>query len=432
MLGSFVACLAFSFYFRIHPVVDAQAYDTIAMNIVQGFGFREDPSKDIVFDPAIIRAGPGYEFFLAGLYSIFGHHYEVVWVVQALLHVVSVWLVYSIARRLFVATDEKPALVAAFLFAFWPDLIEISAMLMTETLYLFFILLVLYLFVRAYEQPENKVLASILGTITGVAVLTRPTLLFFVPIFLFFYGIRRQFVAIGCMLLGLIVTLAPWAIRNYLVYHQFILTTLIGEYNLWIGNRLGADGGQIASGFNPFTTLADSEGMVTAAAEASKQFKEFVWLHPFMFIQLCALRFIRYFSLIRPMGFWFYASGLKQTLIVGSSLVWIATVFLSGYAGMVRAAVERNPLWRYLVALAITAPLPLLLTVVQSRYRFQMYPFLVLFAGYAVSLWLEKGNRVWKEKAVWIPVGVLLLITFVDLASNFTIVYERLQPLLFL
>ena len=68
--------LVYSFYFKIAPVVDARVYDTIAVNILEGGAYKEDLSKSYEFDTAIIRVGPGYEFFLAGIYYLFGHHYE--------------------------------------------------------------------------------------------------------------------------------------------------------------------------------------------------------------------------------------------------------------------------------------------------------------------------------------------------------------------
>ena len=61
--GSFLASLAYSFHFQIRPAVDARAYDVIAQNIARGFGFREEPQKDILHDYAIARVGPLYEYF---------------------------------------------------------------------------------------------------------------------------------------------------------------------------------------------------------------------------------------------------------------------------------------------------------------------------------------------------------------------------------
>lgn len=427
VFGSFVISLTYSFYFRIRPTVDARAYDTIAQNIVAGHGFRENIDRDIAYDYSIVRAGPGYEYFLAGLYTIFGHRFEPVWIAQALLHAMSVLLLYCICLRVFKENGEKIGMIAAFLFALWPDLIEISAMLMTETLYLFFTILITYLFVRTFEKPERLPLAALLGMTTGIGILTRPPLLLFVPVFLFFFLSKRQYSAAFAFFFLLFAPLFPWIVRNYAVYHQFILTTRIGEYNLWVGNMLGADGGQISGGFNPVTDFIERNGVFGLKDAAGDAFRSFLLAYPFDFIRLCVLRFIRFFSLIRPMGFWFYQSGIGQMVVVTSSLIWIAGVFLAGFSGITHAL--KHSLTRiltYLAILVLTAPLVLLPTVVQSRYRFQIYPFLVLFAGYLIVKWQE-NKQVWKDKSVWIPAVILVLISLADIGISLGTVLERIH-----
>ena len=425
--GSFVASAAYSFYWRIKPAVDARAYDAIAQNLAAGNGFREDISVPFEKDTVMLRAGPGYEFFLAGVYIIFGHSYPAVWLMQALLHALTAYLIYLIAYRVFRETNgERIGLIAAALFAFWPDLIEISAMLMTETLYLFFTVLTAYLFVRAYQSPKNFWLAFLLGVVTGLAILTRPPLLLFAPVLIYCYYRIKQYRSISIYLISLIAVLLPWTLRNYLLYHQVIITTLIGEYNLWVGNTLASDGGQIAGGFNPVTTFVAEHGISGLHSAARQALASFVGLHPFAFIRLCVIRFIRFFSLIRPMGFWFYQQGLSQAIFIASSLAWIAVAFVAGFIGMaVALAREKTAILRYLVVLALTAPLPLLLTVVQSRYRFQIYPFLALFAAYFM---VEIKNKLlsWRQPLVFIPALGLVFISLIDAWLFFPLIVERL------
>src|SRR3989338_6372295 len=180
---SFILPLGYSFFYRIQPVVDAQAYDRIAMNLVDGFGFKEDRARSYQFDTAIIRAGPGYEFFLAGVYKVFGHRYEVVWVLQALLHALSAWLLFLISRKIFFENGDKIGLIAAVFFGLHPDLIEISAMLMTETLYLFLIILTVWFLVDNYQVQRRSLWYAItFGLVNGLAILTRPPVILFVPI----------------------------------------------------------------------------------------------------------------------------------------------------------------------------------------------------------------------------------------------------------
>jgi 4-amino-4-deoxy-L-arabinose transferase-like glycosyltransferase len=353
LLGSFLLCLLYAFAFRIAPVVDAKAYDRIAANIAEGYGFREDPTLSYEFDHAITRAGPGYEFFLAGLYRVFGHRLEPAWAAQALLHALSALLVYLVFRRLFRDGGEAPALVAAALFGFWPDLIEISAMLLTETLYLFLTMLVVWVFTLAYDRPQSKAFAALLGAAAGVAILTRPPLLLFVPIIAFFYWNKKSYAPLAAFGACVALPIAPWVARNYLIYHKLILTTMIGEYNLWLGNTLASTGGQFNDAANPLNDFVNANGFFGLKAKASAEFWGFISAHPLIFLKLCLIRFIRYFSLIRPMGFWFYQSGISQMAFVASSLVWIAGVFVAGCSGLVTALRHREEIMWYIAAFTL-------------------------------------------------------------------------------
>lgn len=425
---SFLLSLGYSLVYKIEPVVDAQAYDRIAVNLVNGFGFREDSQKSFEFDTAIVRAGPAYEFFLAGVYTVFGHHYEIIWVLQALLHALTVYLIYLIGRSVFGEYGETIGLIAAVFFAIHPDLIEISAMLMTETLYLFLITLTIWLFIKLYHEP-NKILYSILlALVVGVAILSRPTVIFFIPVILVYYFFNKKYKSIFIFLFCLGLTLLPWIIRNYLIYHQFILTTMIGEYNLWLGNTLISNGGQIASGPNPLMDYTAIHGFFSLKQKASEVFWTFFTTHPFVFIKLCLVRTVRYFSLIRPMGFWFYQIGLSKLIFIVSSGMAIAIIFITGFSGMVLSWREKNFLFYYLFFFAITSPLALLPTVVQSRYRFQIYPFLVLFGAYFLSSLFVKYSCT--KKVLLVVTLFLVFISLLDFYMFWSVVWERIKILI--
>lgn len=421
---SLLVTIGFSFLFRIHPVVDARAYDQIAVNLLAGNGFREDVKRSYLFDTAMLRAGPGYEFFLAGIYALFGHHYEAVWVVQAFLHTFSALLLFFIAKKLFGEKGTWIGMIAALFFAFSPDLIENSAMLMTETLYLFLTIFTVWCFLFVFEKTDSA-RSLLLGVVMGLAFLTRPPLLLFIPFFLFFFWKQKAWLQGGIFLLSFTVILLPWMIRNYSLFHAVIPTTFIGEYNLWIGNTLRSDGGQISEGFNPVTTFVSEQGLLGLSQKAKEEFFSFLLMHPGRFFELTAVRTVRFFSLIRPMGFWFYATGAVKMSIVFSSLIWISALFMVGFSGLITMWKEKSEKIKYFVLLAATAPLFLLATVVQSRYRFQIYPFLALGVGYMVyEIW--KKRETWKQKTVWIPLVLLGIFTMVDIFLSFQTVLERL------
>jgi len=417
--------LVYSFYFKIAPVVDARVYDTIAVNILEGGAYKEDLSKSYEFDTAIIRVGPGYEFFLAGIYYVFGHHYEAVWIMQALLHALSALLLFQICRRLFSCeTGEKIGLFAAVLFGLHPDLIEISAMLMSETLYLFFIILSIWVFIYSYQSTESYP-GIVLGCIIALTILIRPTVILFIPLILVYYLYHRRYKSLCFFLLTSGAVVAPWIVRNYIHYHQFILTDLAGSVNIWLGNTLQSTGGQFTDSFNPANDYARTHGFFSLKEKAKHELWFFILVHPFIFIKLCLWRAVRFFSLIRPMGFWFYQSGLKQMLFVASSLLAIAALFISGFSGMLLSLKEKKSVFYYLIFFALTTPFILIMTVVQSRYRFQIYPFLAIFGGYLIYKYIWERDRAVKN-SLWIAGGFLALLTSVDIVFSFTTVAERI------
>jgi len=310
LAGSFLISVGYSFHFKIKPVVDARAYDKIAQNIVNGNGYKEDSSIDMEHDYAIARVGPLYEYFLAGIYKTFGHSYGAVWFFQALLHASSAWLLYLTALLVFSTNGKKRgvALWAAGIFGFYPDLIEISAMLMTETLYLFFVCSLLYLFFRFFFQQSSWILISLLGLVSGLAVLARPPVLFLLPVVYFLFFRKKLFWQMAIFSIVLFIVFIPWTARNYQIYGEIMPFGAAGQFNFWIGNYHGGSGEQEPT--LEQQQFLQSHKAVEINPESIRQFKNFVLSYPAEFLKLTFLRINKYFSVIRPMGFWFYQHGL--------------------------------------------------------------------------------------------------------------------------
>ncbi len=383
LIISFGACLCYSLYFKIKPVVDARAYDVIASNLANGNGYRENLNVDLAHDSAIVRVGPLYEYFLAGIYKIFGHNYVWVWFFQALLHAVSAWLIYKTSQIIFSDSEKKRkiGLLAAGVFGFYPDLIEISAMLMTETLYLFLICLALYVFFLYFVKLKGY-LAVLLGIAAGLAVLARPPFLFLLPIVLFYPVSKRKFFHAGLFLFALVLIFLPWTIRNYQVYDKIMPFGAAGNYNFWIGNYHGANGEQVPS--EEMLKYNETHQAKDINSESMRQFKNFLQEYPLEFIKLTALRINKYFSLIRPMGFWFYQKGWGQVLFILFSALASVFLFIFGLAGLIKGFKSDNVKLHYLAVFTVITPLILFITVVETRYRFQIYPLLAIFAAWFV------------------------------------------------
>ncbi len=421
---SFALSLVYSFHFKITPAVDARAYDAIAMNLVEGRGYREDLGVDIQHDIAIVRVGPLYEFFLAGVYKIFGHHYGPVWVIQALLHALSAWLVYLVCILIFRGQEhsKKIGLWSAAIIGLYPDLIEISAMLMIETLYVFLVCLMLYVFFKNFNQINVRSVI-LLALIFGLTILARPPVLFLIPIIIFYFCRKRKLLFSVLFFSILFLVFVPWTARNYQVYGKSMPLGVAGSYNFWIGNHVGATGEQ-EQPQEAFDFIA-SHKIRDLSNESLKQAKNFVINHPVEFIKLTFLRTNKYFSVIRPMGFWFYQSGIGQLLFLLSSGLASIILFIFSLGGFIKVIKLKHELLNYLAAFTIATPLILFITVVETRYRFQIYPFLAIFSGYFIIL-LIKTHKWWLNKTLWFSSLIVFLNSAVDLLLSLEKIKEKL------
>ena len=71
-------------------------------------------------------------------------------------------------------------------------------------------------------------------------------------------------------------------------------------------------------------------------------------------------------------------------------------------------------------------PLIVFITVVETRYRFPIYPLLAIFAAYFI---VSLGSRFkWRsEKLLWLAVALIFLNGAVDLFLNIGLIKERLN-----
>jgi 4-amino-4-deoxy-L-arabinose transferase-like glycosyltransferase len=423
MLSSLLFSLAYSFHFRIEPIVDARAYDSIAWDIAEGRGYDTDS--------AIGRPGPGYEYFLAGIYVIFGRSYAIVWIIQALLLAATAGLTYTLAK--FFVRGGGGALVRllAALFVGWsPDLVSISAMLMTETFFLFLLALTLCVFFRYVGGGKLRwlVLGALLLALT---VLTRSNALFlFAPIAgWLLYGKKWKHTAF--FVLVFLIAMTPWTVRNYVVQGAAMpFNASLGL--LYVGNHEGATGELIVGyprpvGYGDF----DAMGQVEADRALKRAGVDYILEHPLEFLKLTIFRLSIYVSLARPFAFWPHLVGSTKLIAAALSSLYAGILFIFGGVGIAAAfrakddsVVRAHRL--LLLALAIMMPLSIAALVVETRYRFGVYPFLAVFAGLGLAALSEAKS--WRERFYRVaPVLLLVFLnTIFDVVRNLGRILERL------
>lgn len=427
----FVVSVAYSFYFGVAPAVDARAYDTIAQNIVSGVGYRESPSVPVALDPAIIRVGPGYELFLAFLYFFFGHNYEIVWVVHALLMAASTLLMFLLSRDIFRERwNVWIGIVTAALIGLSPDLITTQSMLLSETLGLFLAVLFVYLFFRMMERRTQSTLwGAALGCVGAVGIMVRTPILFlFIPVVWFLIR-EKHWRQIATLICAVVIVFTPWTIRNWRTFHVFMPTHRAGEFNLVTGNHVGANGEQAPYPLYDTWAYESPDGYVAAARRAKSEFKKFVFEHPLSYITLSLTRTSIYASLARPTGFWFHLHGASKAITLALSGVYTLVLFILGGIGIGQikklAPESRRRAW-YVLGMLVLMPLAIVGIVVETRYRFLSYPFLALFAGVGAHALYTKTAG-WKT--IVLVCGVLGINTAIDVGVNFARIIAKIHGL---
>jgi 4-amino-4-deoxy-L-arabinose transferase-like glycosyltransferase len=228
---------------------DPDAYQEIAGNIVGGRGF----SFGTEGIPTAYRP-PLYPCLLVAARWVAGHDEALARRVTGAIHLflgtASVWLVLIAARRL---VPGRAAWLAALLAAIDPLLVYNTSLAMTETTATFLVALLVCLWLS--ERGRGGDFA--LGAVFGLCCLCRPT--FWAVGFLCVAGWGAAFAfrrfrggtAGGAhssgvaalrgrgavVVVGAVVTVAPWVIRNLVVMGKPILTTTHGGYTLLLAHN---------------------------------------------------------------------------------------------------------------------------------------------------------------------------------------------------
>ena len=226
---------------------DQVSYDALARSLLAGRGYTFSKNW-YPFTPANTPTAHWsfiYPLYLAGMYSITGYHPLAARIVQGVVGGALICLlVYLIGRHV---VDEDTGLVGAGLAAIYGYFVYYNVALMTETFFIVFVLFSLYLSLELKERP-TVTRWILLGLALGMAALFRQTILLFVPFLLLWllFEARKREVRWWHFTLPIVVIallIAPWTVRNYLIYHQFLPLNSNAGYAFYASNNpnLGTD-----------------------------------------------------------------------------------------------------------------------------------------------------------------------------------------------
>jgi 4-amino-4-deoxy-L-arabinose transferase-like glycosyltransferase len=165
---------------------------------------------------------PAYPVVLAGLAKLGGTGEQTQRLAGTVFGAGTIVALGLLGRRL---AGERVGLVAAGLAAIYPMLITADGALLSESLYGFLVALCLLTGYRLLEAPTSGRALS-LGALLGLTVLCRGEGLLLVPLILApVVGKRRgpRVAFITCCAAAVVI--APWTVRNWVVFHQPVLVS---------------------------------------------------------------------------------------------------------------------------------------------------------------------------------------------------------------
>lgn len=160
----------------------------------------------------------------------------------AVLHVaLGVGTVSMVLRLGWLLGGRRSAVAAALVTAADPLLVFQSTVVMTETLAAFLATSALLALIRLSRHP-TMLRATLAGLAIGLAALCRPTFLPWAALaaascFRLPGDWRRRVGLAAALLVATMAMLAPWTLRNRMVFGRWIATTTHGGYTLLLGNN---------------------------------------------------------------------------------------------------------------------------------------------------------------------------------------------------
>jgi 4-amino-4-deoxy-L-arabinose transferase-like glycosyltransferase len=220
------------------PSSDSLTYDTLAWNLARGMGFHM--MGDVGTYPTAF-VPPGVPWLVSLLYRAIGHSFFAAVLLMCVIGALVPPLVRQLGRAMF---GPNPGRIAGWLAACDPLLVFFSGYLLTETPFSVALLLALLASESWLKRPTvGRAFGT--GIVWGLAALTRPTALplpllvaawSWGPLGLWLAPAeRRRHVLM--LLLGVVLAIAPWTLRNAVTMRAFVPITTGGGRSLLDANN---------------------------------------------------------------------------------------------------------------------------------------------------------------------------------------------------
>jgi 4-amino-4-deoxy-L-arabinose transferase-like glycosyltransferase len=219
-------------YFNV-PRLDEAVYHTWASQLANG-----------TYKPtSVYQAAPLPAYVMALVYKVFSPKLLYIRILNICLGVTTCYVVYRIGWEL---ANRRIGLVAGFVAAGYKPFIFYSVVPMKTALSVLLFACTMAWFLAALRNP-SRTRALCLGVAAGLLISTRENAVVFVPLIggLIFWTTYREYSSVAktstlflTFVVGLTIATAPFAIRNYMVSGELLMTTHQAGFNLYLGNNL--------------------------------------------------------------------------------------------------------------------------------------------------------------------------------------------------
>lgn len=236
LLGVFVR-VAWVLIFPASAASDGATYIGLAKKLVAGMPYESAGTR--AYWP------PGYPFFLMPWLSLPLPETLAIILSNLVLYCLAVVVVIRLAEY---AGGPTVARLSTLLLALWPTYLANAGLPEKENLLVLLFPLMTFLWMRSHKATKRSwYFALATGLTLGCATLVQPSAQLYFTVFICYEIVNRAklrtaVVRVILVLMGMIIVIAPWTMRNISVFNQVVPITTNGGDNFYRANNALATG----------------------------------------------------------------------------------------------------------------------------------------------------------------------------------------------
>jgi len=368
-----------------HISDDGTGYYDLAQNLITGNGFSS-------YGKATTHRPPLYPFFIAFFMKLQAPFPLGIQMGQAVLGALSCVILFLLGEQVF---DERVGLTASLIQSVdYASVREVVAT-MPEILFVFFLLASFYSLERGAREGRGRWFGAA-GIFVGLSLLTRETLLLFIPVIIFWMmrldrPWKLRLGGVGVFLVALSLTLAPWIVRNSLVVGKPVLVTTRAGHTFYLANNPRTTGGRTGGDWDYLHDTSFPVGDPNLPPFESLEANRYLFSQGWNFIQTQPRSFLRLMGR-KIVNMWRPYQADSPLVAKGATALTYLPVMILGLTGIFLTRKRWRELFLFHSILLYIFSLHAVLIAI-IRYRYPAMPIFSLFAAFAL-VWIWEKRRI--------------------------------------